>query len=46
MVKLKDEPDDLTEVVFQTFLIGMREVEKQVPQIVKVTEKILGGESE
>ncbi|MBQ4404753.1 MAG: ribosomal-processing cysteine protease Prp [Selenomonadaceae bacterium] len=46
MVKLNDAPDDLTEVAFQTFLIGMREVEKQVPQIVKVTEKILGGESE
>ena len=46
MVKLKEPPDDLTEVAFQTFLIGMREVEKQVPKIVKVTEKILGGESE
>ena len=45
MVKLKDEPDDLTEVAFQTLLIGMREVEKQVPQIVKVEEKILGGEN-
>ena len=45
MVKLKDEPDDLSEVAFQTLLIGMREVEKQVPQIVKVTEKILGGET-
>ena len=38
MVKLKDEPDDLTEVAFQTFIIGMKEVEKQVPQIVKVKE--------
>ena len=44
-MKLKDEPDDLTEVAFQTLLIGMREVEKQVPQIVKVEEKILGGET-
>ena len=46
MIKLKEPPDDLTEAVFQTLLIGMREVEKQVPQIVKVTEKILGGESQ
>lgn len=38
MVKLTGEPDDLTEVAFQTLLIGMREVEKQVPQIVKVEE--------
>ena len=45
MIKLKDAPDDLTEVAFQTLLIGMREVEKQVPQIVKVEEKILGGEN-
>ena len=45
MMKLKDEPDDLTEVAFQTFLLGMREVEKQVPKIVKVEEKIFGGET-
>ena len=44
-VKLKDDPDDLTEVAFQTLLLGMREVEKQVPKIVKVEEKILGGET-
>lgn len=44
MVKLKDEPDDTTEAVFQTLLIGMREVEKQAPKIVKVEEKLLGGE--
>lgn len=45
MIKLKDPPDELTEVAFQTMLIGMREVEKQVPKIVKVEEKILGGET-
>ena len=45
MMKLKGEPDDLTEVAFQTLLLGMREVEKQVPKIVKVEEKILGGET-
>ena len=38
MIKLKDEPDDVTEAVFQTLLIGMREVEKQAPKIVKVEE--------
>ena len=37
-VMLEDAPDDLTEVAFQTLLIGMREVEKQVPKIVKVKE--------
>ena len=46
MMKLKDAPDDLTEVAFQTMLIGMRELEKLAPQIVKVTEKILGGENQ
>ena len=46
LVKLRDAPDDLTEVAFQTMLIGMRELEKLAPQIVKVTEKFfLGGEN-
>lgn len=46
MMRLKDAPDDLTEVAFQTMLIGMRELEKLAPQIVKVTEKLfLGGEN-
>ena len=36
---LKTSPDELTETVFQTMIIGLREVEKLVPQIVKVTEK-------
>lgn len=40
MVKLKDKPDELTEVAFQTLLIGMRELEKQVPKIVKVEELV------
>ena len=45
MVRLKDAPDDLTEVAFQTMLIGMKELEKLAPQIVKVEEKLfLGGE--
>ena len=43
---LKEPPDDLTEVAFQTMLIGMKELEKLAPQIVKVKEKIfLGGEN-
>ena len=46
LVQLKDAPDDLTEVAFQTMIIGLREVEKLAPQIVKVKEKILGGETQ
>lgn len=47
MMRLKDAPDDLTEAVFQTFLIGMKELEKIAPQIVKVKEKFfLGGETQ
>ena len=46
MLRLKDSPDDLTEVAFQTMLIGMKELEKLAPQIVKVKERIfLGGEN-
>lgn len=45
MVRLKDAPDDLTEATFQTMLIGMKELQKLAPQIVKVEEKLfLGGE--
>lgn len=45
MLRLKDAPDELTEVAFQTMLIGMKELEKLAPQIVKVEEKLfLGGE--
>lgn len=45
MMRLKTPPDELTEVAFQTMLIGMKELEKLAPQIVKVTEKFfLGGE--
>ena len=46
MLRLKDAPDELTEVAFQTMLIGMKELEKLAPQIVKVEEKLfLGGET-
>lgn len=45
-VQLVDAPDDLTEVVFQTMIIGLKEVEKLAPQIVKVKEKLLGGETD
>ena len=45
MMLLKTPPDELTEVAFQTMLIGMKELEKLAPQIVKVEEKLfLGGE--
>ena len=46
MMRLKTPPDDLTEVAFQTMLIGMKELQKLAPKIVKVTEKLfLGGET-
>ncbi len=41
---LKTSPDELTEAVFQTMIIGLREVEKLAPQIVNVTET-LGGDT-
>ena len=45
-IKLNDSPDEVTEAVFQTMLIGLREVEKIAPQVVNVEEKFLGGETE
>lgn len=45
MLRLKSQPDELTEAVFQTMTIGLREIEKLAPQFVKVTEKnFLGGD--
>ncbi|MBQ6005740.1 MAG: ribosomal-processing cysteine protease Prp [Selenomonadaceae bacterium] len=44
MMRLKTPPDDLTEVAFQTMLIGMRELEKLSPQAVKVEEKFFLGD--
>ena len=38
-VMLKDAPDELTEVAFQTMIIGLKEVEKLAPQIIKVREQ-------
>ena len=44
-VKLSTQPDDLTEAVFQTMFIGMSELEKLAPKVIR-TEKILfGGET-
>lgn len=37
-IKLKNPPDEVTEAVFQTMLIGLREIEKLAPQAVKVIE--------
>lgn len=41
MMKLKSPADELTEAVFQTMLIGLNEISKIAPQIVKIkyTEK-------
>ena len=36
---LKDAPDEATEAVFQTMLIGIREIEKIAPQAVKLVVK-------
>lgn len=38
-------PDDVTEAAFQTMLIGLREIEKQAPQLIRVNEKFHGGEN-
>lgn len=38
-LKLKTPPDELTEAVFQTMLIGLREIERLVPKFVKVIVK-------
>ena len=35
-MKLKNPPDEVTEAVFQTMLIGLREIEKIAPQAVKI----------
>ena len=40
-IKLKTPPDDVTEAVFQTLIIGLLELEKLNPQIVQVNEKFL-----
>ena len=38
ILKLKTPPDELTEAVFQTMLIGLKEIEKLAPKFVKVIE--------
>lgn len=35
-VELKDAPDDLTEAVFQTMLIGLRNVAEVAPEVVRI----------
>lgn len=35
-LELKDKPDDLTEAIFQTMLLGLQEIEKLYPKIVKI----------
>lgn len=35
-LELKSQPDDLTEAVFQTMLIGIKEISKIAPKIVRV----------
>ena len=38
-LKLKSPPDEQTEAVFQTMLIGLKEIEKLAPKFLKVTIK-------
>ena len=35
-IELENAPDELTEAVFQTMLIGMRHVEQNAPQVLKI----------
>lgn len=44
-MRLKTPPDDVSEAVFQTMLIGLHEIEKQAPQIINVREIPYGGET-
>ena len=44
-VKLEGAPDEVTEAVFQTMLIGLREIERQAPQLIRVNEISHGGEN-
>ncbi len=37
-VKLREEPDELTEAIFQTMLLGIREIEKIAPKAVRILE--------
>jgi len=37
-VKLMDEPDELTEAVFQTMLLGIRNIEKIAPEAVRILD--------
>ena len=38
-LRLKTPPDEQTEAVFQTMLMGLKEIEKLVPKFLKVTIK-------
>ena len=41
-IKLQDEADDLTEAVFATMVLGMKNIAMQYPGVVRITE--VGGE--
>ena len=38
-MKLKGAPDDLTEAVLQSMLLGLREIEKLTPKAVRINER-------
>ena len=44
-MRLTTAPDAVTEAVFQTMLIGLRQVEKLAPKIINVKENFPGGEN-
>ena len=35
---LEDAPDDLTEAILETALLGVREIAKKAPQAVRISE--------
>lgn len=38
-MRLREAPDDLTEVILQTMLLGLREIEKISPKAVRINEQ-------
>ncbi len=37
-MKLREEPDELTEAIFQTMLLGIRKIEEIAPEAVRIME--------
>ncbi len=41
-MKLRGEPDDLTEAILETMLLGLTEIQRQYPEAVQITEESRG----